>query len=283
NHLPTISDLPDRSINEDATLGPLSFTVGDLETSATALVTSGFCSNPALVPTNNFTFGGSGSNRTVTIVPAPNQFGSGTITIAVRDSDGHSGIDTFLLTVNPVNDPPTVGAPTALTINENAGLQTVTLTNITAGPSNEMQAVTFSVISSNPQLIPNPTVNYTKPSTVGVLQFTPVANASGVATLTLTANDGGASNNITTRQIVVTVNSVNEPVLDIVVRGTGATREAVLSWPVGFANGWKLETSPALGRAASWSTVTAARVVVNNRYTVTLPRGSANSFFRLRH
>ncbi|HXJ76484.1 MAG TPA: Ig-like domain-containing protein, partial [Candidatus Dormibacteraeota bacterium] len=198
NHLPTISDLPDRSINEDATLGPLSFTVGDLETSATALLTSGFCSNPALVPTNSFTFGGSGSNRTVTITPAPNQFGSGTITIAVTDSDGDSGIDTFLLTVNPVNDLPTVEAPTALTINEDAGLQTVTLTNITAGASNEIQAVTFSVISNNPQLIPNPTVNYTSPSTVGVLQFTTVTNASGVATLTLTANDGGASNNITT-------------------------------------------------------------------------------------
>src|SRR5262249_25763173 len=76
---------------------------------------------------------------------------------------------------------------------------------------NEIQAVTFSVLSNNPQLIPNPTVNYTNPATVGILQFTTVTNASGVATLTLTANDGGASNNITTRQILVTVNPVNDP------------------------------------------------------------------------
>src|SRR5438876_10718153 len=49
---------------------------------------SGHSSNPGLVPDANILFGGSGSNRTVTLRPATNQFGSTTITLTVRDGDG---------------------------------------------------------------------------------------------------------------------------------------------------------------------------------------------------
>ena len=45
------------------------------------------------------------------------------------------------------------------------------------------QALTVTAVSSNPGLIPNPTVSYTSPGTTGSLRFTPVANASGTATI----------------------------------------------------------------------------------------------------
>jgi VCBS repeat-containing protein len=89
--------------------------------------------------------------------------------------------------------------------------QPISLTDITAGATNETQTVTLSVASNNSLLIPNPTINYSSPATTGTLVFTPVANSNGTATLTLTANDGGASDNITTRQIVVTVTPVADP------------------------------------------------------------------------
>ena len=50
-------------------------------------------------------------------------------------------------------------------------------------------------------------MTYTSPSTNGSITFTPVANAFGVATINVTVNDGGASNNIVTRSFSVTVDS----------------------------------------------------------------------------
>jgi hypothetical protein len=107
--LPTISDVADQSTNEDGTAGPIGFTVGDTETPATSLNVTGSSSNASLVPDANIVFGGSGANRTVAITPAPNQFGAATITLTVTDGDGCSATDTFLFTVNSVNDPPVVG------------------------------------------------------------------------------------------------------------------------------------------------------------------------------
>jgi hypothetical protein len=50
----------------------------------------------------NITFGGSGSSRTVSIVPATNQFGSALITLSVKDASGAEASDQFALTVVPV-------------------------------------------------------------------------------------------------------------------------------------------------------------------------------------
>ena len=58
-----------------------------------------------------------------------------------------------------MNQPPTLNAITNLTINENAGLQTVNLSGISSGAANENQTLTVTATSSKPILIPNPTVN----------------------------------------------------------------------------------------------------------------------------
>ena len=63
--------------------------------------------NQTLVPNANLVPGGSGANRTLPITPAANQNGTATITVTVTDPGGLFAEDTFLLTVTPVNDPPT--------------------------------------------------------------------------------------------------------------------------------------------------------------------------------
>ena len=98
-----------------------------------------------------------------------------------------------------------------VTINENAGLQTVNLSGISSGATNETQTLTVTATSSNTGLIPTPTVTYTSPNATGSITFTPVANAYGSATITVTVNDGGASNNIVSQTFTVTVNPVNQP------------------------------------------------------------------------
>lgn len=211
NSPPTISSIADQSIDEDTSTGPLSFTIGDIETPATNLVFTATSSNPALVSAASINLGGTGANRTVNIVPLPNQFGSATITVNVKDADNGGASTSFVLTVNPVNDPPTLNAISNLPINEDAPLQTVNLAGISSGAANELQTLTVSAFSSDPTIIPNPTVNYTSPNPTGTLSFAPVLNASGVVTMTVTVDDNAGSNNIVTRTFTVTVNPVNDP------------------------------------------------------------------------
>ncbi len=114
------------------------------------------------------------------------------------------------LTAAATNQPPTLNILGNLILNENAGLQTVNLSSITSGATNENQVLSLMATSSNTNLIPHPTVNYASPGTNGSLNFTPVALANGTATITVTVNDGGASNNIVTRTFTITVNAVNQ-------------------------------------------------------------------------
>jgi uncharacterized repeat protein (TIGR01451 family) len=105
---PTIQAVSDRTILEDGVLGPLAFTIGDLETPADSLVLTASSSNPALVPVNNIEFGGSGPDRWIKVTPLTNASGGVDITRTVRDGDGLTTSSTFRLTVTAVNDPPTI-------------------------------------------------------------------------------------------------------------------------------------------------------------------------------
>src|ERR1041385_6764894 len=104
---------------------------------------------------------------------------------------------------------PTLNAIANVSINENSGLRTVNLSGITSGSVNENDTLTITASSSNPGLIPDPTVNYTSPNTTGSLSFTPVTDAFGTAVITVTVNDNQPSNNIVTRTFTVAVNFIN--------------------------------------------------------------------------
>lgn len=207
NTPPTLTQIANQSTNEDTATGALAFTTGDAETSASSLTVSGSSSNTSLVPNPNVVFGGSGANRTVTVTPAANRNGTATITYSVNDGSTITS-KTFLLTVNAVNDPPTLNALSNLTIAQDAAQQTVQLLGISAGPF-ESQGLSVTASSSNTALIPNPTVTYTSPNASGSIKFTPVAGQSGTSTITVTVTDDGGTANggvdTFARQFTVTV------------------------------------------------------------------------------
>ena len=98
NTPPTISDIADQSIDQDTATSDIPFTVGDAETSASALTVTGSSSNTTLVPNANITFGGSGAQRTVKVTPASGQAGTATITVTVSDGNTQT-TGTFVLGV----------------------------------------------------------------------------------------------------------------------------------------------------------------------------------------
>src|SRR5262249_52518302 len=148
----------------------------------------------------------------LTFAPVNLGSGSAVITVTVNDHGASNNIvsHTFNVTVNPVNQNPTLNVLANVNLNENASVQTVNLSGISSGAANEHQTLTVTATSSNPSLIPNPTVNYTSPNATGSLTYAPVAFASGSSTITVTVDDGGTSNNIISRAFTVNVNSVNQ-------------------------------------------------------------------------
>ena len=154
-------------------------------------------------------------NGSFTYTPNANFFGTDSFTFKANDGTADSNTATFQVTVNAVNDEPTLNTIGDATILEDAVAQTVNLSGITSGPSNESaQTLTVTATSSNTGLIPNPTVTYTSPNTTGSLSYQPVANQFGSAIITVTVTDnGGIANggdNTFSRNFTVTVTAVND-------------------------------------------------------------------------
>ncbi len=133
---PTIFDIPDQ-VTEKNISATLSFTIGDDKTSANNLILTGRSLNTAVVPDENIAFGGSASNRTVTITPVFGKFGMAEIVITVKDGDDLTASDSFefvireegpVLSVTPDQwDATETGGTTAFTV-ENTGTGTMNWT-----------------------------------------------------------------------------------------------------------------------------------------------------------
>jgi hypothetical protein len=132
--------------------------------------------------TNNFT--------DTTVVPGTTYY----YVVAAYDANGYSTNSAPATTSTRTNAAPTLDAIADLSTNMNAPLQFVTLKGIGAGADESGQALTVTATSSNPALIPNPSVAYSSPNALGALSFTPVPNTSGSANITVTVHDNGGTN-----------------------------------------------------------------------------------------
>ncbi|HRZ57568.1 MAG TPA: hypothetical protein P5525_19185 [Candidatus Paceibacterota bacterium] len=98
NASPTIGAIDDQSAPQDSVIGPIEFTVGDVDSDPATLAVTATSSNPALVPDANVTLAGAGTDRTITLTPLAESAGTTIITLTV--SDGRAFASTqFTLTV----------------------------------------------------------------------------------------------------------------------------------------------------------------------------------------
>ena len=178
----------------------------------------------------------------------PNVAGTATITVTVEDGgfdrnlttlgDNKRVTKTIIVNVGAFPGAPTLNTPASPTITESmvATQRLVTFGNLTDGDGNT-QSLRISATSSNQTLIPDaslffnfggadlaatppPIVELTQPApSAGILRYTPAAQRSGVAIITLMVTDSGpdldfstVNDNLTiTRFFTVTVTAVNDP------------------------------------------------------------------------
>lgn len=156
-------------------------------------------------------YNGTGNSVTVTGLTSNTNY-----YFAVYDynSNGSACTNNYLLTSSTINGftlntPPTINPisnPSAIC--QNSGLQTVNFSGVGTGSPGETQTLTVTASSSNPSLIPNPTVSYTSPSATGSLSYTPVNGQYGTSVITVTVNDNAANNNTVTTTFTVTVSQL---------------------------------------------------------------------------
>jgi hypothetical protein len=197
---PLITDIIDQNINEDTPTTAIPFTLSDIAGDMTITAAS---SNPTLIPVANVVFGGTGFNRTVTVTPAANQFGSATITVTA--ANGSSSVsDTFVVNVASVNDLPTISDVTSKTTNE----------DVPAGPigfnigdvETPVASLVVTASSTNQTLVPNASIVLGGTGATRTVTVNPAANLFGATTISLTVTD--ANGDTATDTFDVTVNTV---------------------------------------------------------------------------
>ena len=207
NNAPTISNIADQSTNEDTATSAITFTVGDVETAAGSLTVSTSSSNTTLVPSGNISVGGTGASRTVTITPVANQSGTATITVTV--SDGLlTATDTFVLTVNAVNDPPTISDIANTSTNMNTATSALSFT--VGDVETAVGSLTLTASSINTTLVPIANIAFGGSGASRTVTITPATNQTGTATITVTVSDGTTT---TSDTFVLTVNANNAPTI----------------------------------------------------------------------
>ncbi|MBK8821420.1 MAG: right-handed parallel beta-helix repeat-containing protein [Anaerolineales bacterium] len=194
NTAPTISDITDKTTDEDTATGNISFTVGDVESSVDYLTVTATSSNTTLVPNGNIFLGGSGANRTVNLTPASNQSGNATITVFVNDGT-ITASDTFLLTVDPVNDAPVAEAQ-SVSLSWNTSID-ITLT----GTDVEGSSLTYSIVGDPAHgSLSGSEANWT---------YTPTTGYSGADSFTFKVNDGTIDSASAVVNIIVTAYTIS--------------------------------------------------------------------------
>ncbi len=231
NSTPTINAITNRSVLEDSGVlsVPLTGITNGGDAPGQVITITATSGNTALLLDPTVVYSSPDGTGTLLLAPIPNQFGTSTVTVTVRDNGGtaQGSIDTasrtFTVTVQPVNDRPTLAVIADLIMTENDPSQVMSLTGIAAGPVNEAgQTLTITAVSSRPDLIPNPTVSYASPQSAGALTVAPIANASGTATIFVTVRDNAGTANggqdTFSRSFTVTV----QPVVHLPVVNTNA-------------------------------------------------------------
>jgi hypothetical protein len=215
NFPPTLNTLGNLTINQNAgqqTVNLSGISSGSASEIQTLSVTA-VSDNTALIPTPIVTYTSPSATGTLKFTPVATNSGTATITVTVNDGQPQNNTvsQSFVVTVNSLNKPPTLNAIGNVVVNQNSGTHSVALSGISSGSSTEHQNLIVSAVSDNPGVVPSPIVSYTSPATTGTLYFAPATDAMGQANITVTVNDGQSANNLFSRNFTINVGVIRPP------------------------------------------------------------------------
>jgi len=187
----------DFSIDEDATLDAVDLTIifSDAEDNDADLTYSVSNSNPAILSASI------DPDNKLELTLVPDSSGTAELTIQAEDSKGLTAQNTFTLTINPINDAPTVANPIAdVSVDENAADTTIDLSSNFSDVETASGSLTYTVESNdNIILVATNMIGSTLTLDYQTDQF-------GVANITVRASDGEFS---VDESFILTVNEVN--------------------------------------------------------------------------
>ena len=244
---PSIEDIADQSTNED-TVKNVSFNIGDDTGSLIASVTA-TSSNTTLVPNANLVITGSGGSRNLQITPAANQSGTTTITVTVTATNGRTATDTFDLTVNALNDPPSGTDNTVSTAEDTAYTFTAAdfgFTDPNDTPPNTFLAVKITTLPGLGTLtnnnVPVNAGDFISVADIngGLLKFTPAPDGFGTpyTSFTFQVQDAGAGTDLdpTPNTMTINVTGVNDAPINTVPGPQNTDEDVALVFSSGNGN-----------------------------------------------
>ncbi|MCB1605835.1 MAG: DUF11 domain-containing protein, partial [Xanthomonadales bacterium] len=139
NQAPTIAAIDDQQLLEDSSQQQLSVTVGDLESDSAQLTVTATSSQPGVILDPAISAGATPEQRTLSFTPLPEQYGVVLITVTVSDPGGSSSNRSFTVTVQPVNDQPsmTLGSNPSYPVATSGPRSISGFATFDAGPDNE--------------------------------------------------------------------------------------------------------------------------------------------------
>ena len=201
NDPPTLNHINDIEVFEGAPEQTVYLTgISDGDLGEQELVVTAESTNSELLSSLSVLYVSKEADGELKLKPASNKFGQSTITVTVEDYGPDENLATkadngfvsrsFVVSVLPVNDKPTITAIDDLSLIEDSGLYTVNLSGISAG-ENENQPLRVFASNDNEELLTEPNVVYTSGEATGSLMFAPKSNEFGSSTITLTLEDAG--------------------------------------------------------------------------------------------
>ncbi|MBT7809493.1 cadherin-like domain-containing protein, partial [Candidatus Poribacteria bacterium] len=162
-----------------------------------------------------------GAGPTFTYTPNLDYNGQDTFGYTVSDGGITTPVSNVVVLIDPVDDAPIFDTVADVTVDEDSGEATFTITGVGGGGASDEAAQTVSLVATSfaTARVPNPVVTGT--GDTRTVTFTPIPDAAGAVTAVVTATDtgenvesggpsGGIHINTKSQQFAITVTALND-------------------------------------------------------------------------
>lgn len=206
NDPPSIVPVPDLVMDEDKLSVPVNITIGDVDTDLSRLQVSADTPSGSIIDPANIRFTGDGATRTMVLLGSTNRFGSTIVTIFVRDAEGGQVSDQFAVTINPVNDPPTVSSILDQVVQEDRLLLVGFTVRDLETPNGDLAT---TAVADDKALLPDESIVVSAISNQRGLNIRPAPDRNGSTRITVTVRDADGASVQTS--FLLTVTPVPDP------------------------------------------------------------------------